>query len=73
MLFEWDPKKAGANFAKHGTTFEEASEIFGDPLAVSINDPDHSTVEDRFVSTGVSRRGQLLVVSHVYRSGRIRI
>ena len=73
MKFEWDIKKAGTNLAKHGITFDEASEVFGDPLAVSINDPDHSEDESRFVTTGLSRSQHLLVVSHVYRGGTIRI
>jgi uncharacterized protein len=73
MQFEWDARKAAANLTRHGISFEEASEIFGDPLTISIGDPDHSIDEDRFISTGLSRRQRLLVVSHVYRGGRIRI
>ncbi len=42
MLFEWDPKKAVKNKQKHGITFEEASTVFSDPLAITFADPDHS-------------------------------
>ncbi len=73
MQFEWDPTKAGGNLTKHGVSFDEASSVFGDPLAVSITDPDHSIIEDRFLTTGLSVGRRLLVVSHVYRGGRIRI
>ena len=51
MQFEWDLSKSAGNLAKHGVSFDEASSVFGDPLAVSIADPDHSTSEDRFVTT----------------------
>ena len=42
MEFEWDPKKAGANVRKHDVTFQEAAAVFGDPLAITFEDPDHS-------------------------------
>ena len=45
MNFEWDPKKATANLKKHGVTFQEAATIFGDPLAITFDDPDHSMSE----------------------------
>ncbi|MEW6299263.1 MAG: BrnT family toxin [Thermodesulfobacteriota bacterium] len=40
MRFEWDPKKAASNLANHGVPFEEASSVFGDPLATTISGPD---------------------------------
>jgi len=52
--FEWDPDKAAENAAKHGVHFVEASTIFGDPLEVTIPDPDHSVGEARFLSLGLS-------------------
>jgi len=73
MLFEWDTAKAGRNLTKHGVSFDEASTVFGDPLAVTIPDPDHSVDEDRLLTTGLSSEQRLIVVSHVYRGGRIRI
>jgi hypothetical protein len=41
MEFEWDPDKSEANLKKHGISFHEASTVFGDPLAITFNDPDH--------------------------------
>lgn len=46
---------------------------FGDPLSVTITDPDHSTSEDRFLLVGLSEAGRLLVVSHVERGDEIRL
>jgi uncharacterized DUF497 family protein len=62
MDFEWDPVKAATNAHKHGVTFEEAETVFGDPLARTRFDADHSDEEDRFVTLGMSLRGRILVV-----------
>ena len=67
MEFEWDPEKALGNVAKHGVSLHEAATVFGDPLAVTFYDPDHSQEEDRFLTFGQSSEGQLLVVSHTDR------
>ena len=73
LEFEWDAKKARDNIKKHGVSFEEASTIFGDPLALTIYDPLHSEEEDRFVTLGESEKGRLMVVSFTDREDRIRI
>ena len=73
MEFEWDPEKAELNLKKHGVSFQEASSVFGDPLAVTFNDPDHSVQERRFVTFGCSLAGILLVIIHTERRGRVRV
>jgi uncharacterized DUF497 family protein len=73
MEFEWDDAKAARNRKKHAIAFDEAATIFGDPLAVTFPDPDHSSDEDRYITLGTSERGRLLVVSHTDRDDRIRI
>ena len=73
MQFEWDPAKAAHNLAKHGVSFDDASTVFGDPLAGTILDPRHSVEEQRFVTIGHSASGWLIVVIHAERDGRIRI
>jgi uncharacterized DUF497 family protein len=45
VQFEWDRRKAIANLAKHGVSFEEATTVFGDPLTTTIPDPLHSKDE----------------------------
>ncbi len=42
MEFDWDPEKAAANVVKHGVAFPEAATVFGDPLAITYADPDHT-------------------------------
>jgi uncharacterized DUF497 family protein len=73
MEFEWDPKKAEANEQKHGVSFQEAATAFGDPLAITFTDPDHSVNEERYVTFGLSRFDRLLVISHADRGLRVRI
>ena len=73
LQFEWDDLKARKNLAKHGVSFEEASTVFGDPLSLTIPDPDHSRAENRFVILGSSHLGLLLVVIHTERGDNIRI
>ncbi len=45
MNFTWDNQKAQTNLQKHVVSFEDASTIFGDALAGTIPDPDHSIGE----------------------------
>ena len=73
MEFEWDERKAAANKRKHKVSFHEAASVFGDPLAVTFPDPDHSEYEHRYITFGMSRSGGLLVVAHADRGLRIRI
>lgn len=73
MEFEWDAVKAASNLDKHGVSFAEAITVFGDPLEVTIPDPDHSLEEFRLVSMGRSASGQVLVVAYTEREGRVRI
>lgn len=73
MEFEWDERKARANVKKHGVSFHDAATVFGDPLAITFPDPDHSEEEDRSVTFGMSQSQQLLVVAHTNRGVRTRI
>jgi uncharacterized protein len=62
MKFEWDPEKAAVNLKKHGVTFQEAATVFGDPLAITFSDPDHSGGEERDLTFGRSLQRWLIVV-----------
>jgi len=42
----------------------EAPTAFGDPLSITILDPEHSIGEARFVLLGLSYQGRLVVVAH---------
>ena len=73
MQFEWDSAKAQRNLRKHGVSFDEAVTVFGDALAITFDDPDHSETEQREITFGKSRAERLLVVSHTDRAGKTRI
>jgi uncharacterized protein len=73
IAFEWDPRKDSANQRKHGVSFAEASTVFGDPLSVTVADPDSVIDEERFVIVGMSSQRTLLIVVHTIRYERIRL
>ncbi len=72
MEFEWDPRKAAANFKKHGVSFDEASLAFFDPNAVELFAELDSDNEIRFQLIGISSI-RLLFVAYTLRHEKIRI
>ena len=73
LTFEWDPAKAATNLRKHHVAFEQAATVFKDRLSITVLDPDHSETEERYITVGISKRGQLLLVAHTERQTHIRI
>ena len=74
MIYEWDSEKAAENQRKHGVSFDEASSVFLDPLALTFDDPDHSLSEHRFITIGMASNQRLVFVAHVDEDDdRIRI
>jgi len=73
LIFEWDPKKAKTNLKNHGVSFEEASTAFKDPLSLTIDDPLHSSDEERLILIGMSYNNRMLVIVHTESGGNIRI
>ncbi len=70
--FEWDPAKAAANYKKHGVRFEHAVLAFEDAFALVELDDSQDYGEERFLLTG-STVGGILVVVYTERGERIRI
>jgi uncharacterized protein len=70
--FEWDPRKAETNSAKHRIEFADAVTVFQDELSLTIRDPG-SMDEDRWITLGVDALGRLLVVVYTFRNDAIRI
>jgi hypothetical protein len=70
---EWEEAKAEDVERERGIAFEDAATVFLDPLAITIPDVGHSTVEDRYATIGTTRAGRLLVVIHADRGRRVRI
>jgi hypothetical protein len=64
---EWDSRKASINLDKHSVSFDEASTVFDNPLAILFSDEDHSAREIREIAIGHSIQDRLLVVSFTER------
>jgi hypothetical protein len=60
--FEWHDAKLAKNLREHGIHFEVAREVF-DNEAADI-EVDQFEAEERWIVTGRTRRGVLLVVVH---------
>jgi uncharacterized protein len=70
LQYEWDPRKAAINLARHGVSFDEASTVFGDPLARIFDDEGHSEEEPREIVIGHSIKDRLLIVCFTERTER---
>ena len=68
LRFEWDQRKSTQNKRTHGVSFEEAETVFLDERALLLDDPDHSSREERLVLLGMSAVLRTLVVCHCYRA-----
>lgn len=64
--FDWDPAKARSNLAKHGVSFEDAMEVFSDPLSLTRLDLESSAYEQRWITLGHIRAMKLLLVVHTH-------
>ena len=66
MLFDWDSKKNAQISKKHGISFEQAKEVFFDPLHLSILDERFSYFEERWITLGATKAGEIIIVVHLY-------
>ena len=60
MYWEWDENKNRTNRRKHGLSFETASLVFDDPMAISFPDP--SLEEERWRTIGLIGNVAVIVV-----------
>ena len=72
MNFQFDPKKAIANFQKHGVSFAEVEPVFYDDCALTREDRDASG-EARFVTVGADALERLVAVCWTQRGDCIRL
>ncbi|MBW4475600.1 MAG: BrnT family toxin [Tolypothrix brevis GSE-NOS-MK-07-07A] len=70
--FEWDDQKALVNYAKHGVSFEEASEVFNDLFGIEKQDDREAYGEERFIRIGIAGN-KLLMVVYTERGEKTRI
>ena len=66
MKFEWNDEKNLTNQEKHGVSFEEAREVFEDPLQISKLDHRFNYFEERWITIGSTKQYQVLVVANMF-------
>jgi len=66
LEFDWHDGKAAANIAKHGVSFEDARQVFLDPLRVDVDASRPDDGEDRRKTTGLMA-GKLFSVVYTPR------
>jgi len=71
MELEWDPRKAEANYRKHGVRFSDAESVLEDRRAITVEDPHPH--EERWVTIGLDGLGRVLVVAYAWRHERVRV
>jgi len=72
MTFEWDPRKAAENLAKHGIPFDYATRVFDDPYHIEQEDQTSFYEEARYHAIGMVEN-LLLFVAFTYRRDNIRL
>lgn len=74
-MWTWNPRKNAANRHLHRASFQEAQEVFDDPLSATRLDLEHSHYEQRYHTVGLTRSRRLLLVVHTWdeanEAGRI--
>ena len=68
MQFEWDNSNSQQNLIKHGVCFDEAKEVFEDPLHIARLDHRYSYFEERWVTLGTTKKSHILVVANLFFS-----
>jgi len=66
VRFEWSDEKNRLNIKKHGISFEEAKEVFLDPLHISKLDYRFDYFEERWITVGATRENKILVVANIF-------
>ena len=66
IRFEWDQAKNLSNQRKHGVSFEQASQVFLDPLFVSVKERIEDS-EQRWRTYGEVEGWLLMMVAHTVR------
>lgn len=69
----WDEQKEEWNLKKHGIGFEDATEVFGDTQRIEWYDERGFYGEDRYVTIGATRGGDLLTVVYTERKRKLRL
>jgi uncharacterized DUF497 family protein len=68
MQFEWDSLKNQENLIKHDVSFEDAKQVFEDPLHIARLDHRYSYFEERWITLGSTKKSHILVIANLFFS-----
>ena len=66
VKFEWSKDKNKLNIQNHQIDFEEAKEVFDDPLHISRLDFRFDYFEERWITLGLTNKQKILVVANLF-------
>jgi len=66
LKFEWSDEKNELNIQKHNISFEEAKEVFLDPMHISKLDHRFDYFEERWITLGSTTQDEILVVANMF-------
>jgi len=66
VQFEWSDEKNRLNIKKHNVSFEEAKEVFFDPMHISKLDYRFDYFEERWITIGATGENKILVVANLF-------
>ena len=66
MRFEWGDQKNNLNIEKHQVSFNEAKEVFLDPMHISKLDHRFDYFEERWITLGRTAKKNILVVANMF-------
>jgi len=66
LKFEWSNEKNNLNIEKHKISFEEAKEVFLDPMHISKLDHRFDYFAERWITLGITTKDNILVVANIF-------
>jgi len=66
LKFEWNDDKNSLNIKNHQVSFEEAKEVFLDPMHISKLDHRFDYFEERWITLGATAQEKILVVANMF-------
>ena len=66
MRFEWSDEKDTLNVEKYQVSFNEAKEVFLDPMHISKLDHRFDYFEERWITLGRTAKENILVVANIF-------
>lgn len=71
--FRWDKGNLSKNWLKHHVSNRECEEVFIREPLIIIDDPIHSSLEQRMIALGSTSKNRKLTIAFTSRDGMIRV